>query len=396
LLETTLQSRLVVLGPDHPESIATMASLGRGYLESHRVADALPLLERAVELGEKLFGRQHPQVLATINNLATAYQRTEQLEKSLPLFEQVLEVRTAELGPDHPSTLISVHNLADGYLAAKRIDDVLPLLQILQTKLGADHAYTITTTSNLAVEHWAAKRVDLAIPLFEQLLQVQESKFGRYHPDTQHTLANLGINYHEAGRSEESLPLLEEVLESSRTLPDLEWVRTRILDVYAKLKRVDAFFSLASEELESARINLSAGSPELAAVLASLGEQYLLLGQTGEAIKLLREGFEIRSQQTPLEWTASAAQSLLGEALLVQAVSLDQDRVRDKLIAEAESLLEAGYEGLLNHQESITPQAGPKIIAALDRLIQLYHSLGREEEWQKYRNLRDAFSQPEK
>ncbi len=396
LWETTLESRLVVLGPEHPETIATMAFLGRGYLENQRVVEALPLLEKAVKLGETTFGSQHPQVLTMINNLAMAYKRTGQFEKSLPLLEQVLEVRTVELGPDHPSTLGSVYNLADGYLAAKQITDVLPLLKKLQSRLGPDHAYTMITINNLAAGHWSANRSDLAIPLFEELLGVQETKFGRHHPDTQFTLANLGINYHEAGRSEESLPLLEEVLESSRTLPELKWVKKQILEVYAKLNRVDAFVALASEELESARTNLSADSPELAAVLVSLGEQYLRLGQTAQAIKLLRESYEIRNQQTPPEWKTFATQSLLGEALLLQAGSPNQDSERDKLSSEAESLLVSGYEGLLDHQESITPQAEPEIIAAIDRLIHLYDSLGKAEELQKYRKLRDAVRKPEK
>jgi len=72
----------------------------------------------------------------------------------------------------------------------------------------------------------------------------------------------------------------------------------------------------------------------------------------------------------------NARRSLLGEALF----RLDK-------FDDAEQHLVAGYEGLVNRQDTIPPNSGSPIDSALDRLIALYERLERPAEVERYRAL---------
>ena len=118
LYEETLALKKVKLGPDHPETLATMSNLGRGYQYAGQLDRALPLLEETLALQKARLGPDHPDTLDTMNNLATSYQDAGQLDLALPLLEETVARSKAKLGPDHPDTLGSMGNLALGYRAA--------------------------------------------------------------------------------------------------------------------------------------------------------------------------------------------------------------------------------------------------------------------------------------
>ena len=83
---------------------------------------ALPLFEETLELRKAKLGPEHPDTLASMNNLAVAYQAAGKLDLALPLFEETLKLRKAKLGPEHPDTLLSMDNLAWAYQAAGKLD----------------------------------------------------------------------------------------------------------------------------------------------------------------------------------------------------------------------------------------------------------------------------------
>ena len=62
-----------------------------------------------------MLGPDHPDTLASRNNLAAAYQAAGRAAVAILLFEQALAAFERVLGPDHPDTLRSRNNLADAY-----------------------------------------------------------------------------------------------------------------------------------------------------------------------------------------------------------------------------------------------------------------------------------------
>jgi serine/threonine protein kinase len=87
-------------------------ALGQAQLGLGQAQKAVVLLEQAVAERQKHLGPDHPDTLASMNNLARAYQDAGQLDRALPLLEETLAKRKAKLGPDHPATLTSMNNLA--------------------------------------------------------------------------------------------------------------------------------------------------------------------------------------------------------------------------------------------------------------------------------------------
>ena len=88
-----------------------------------------------------------------------------------------------------------------------------------------------------------------------------------------------------------------------------------------------------------------------------------------EAEPLLRESLAIREKTQPDVWTTFNTKSLLGGALLGQ-----------KKYTDAELLLVRGYEGMTQHEKSITGTGKLCLPEALDRLILLYTETNKPEE----------------
>ena len=84
-------------------------------------------LSDAVTHLSKILGPDHPDTLASRNNLACTYRSAGRLDEAITRFEEVLADHLRVLGPDHPHTLASRNNLAGAYEAAGRLDDAKAL-----------------------------------------------------------------------------------------------------------------------------------------------------------------------------------------------------------------------------------------------------------------------------
>ncbi|HRY10866.1 MAG TPA: tetratricopeptide repeat-containing protein, partial [Candidatus Nanopelagicales bacterium] len=94
--------------------------------ELGRREDALAPAEEAVDL-RRVLGPDHPDTLASRNNLAGAYESAGDLARAIPLYQQTLTDRERVLGPDHPDTLTSRNNLAGAYESAGDLARAIPL-----------------------------------------------------------------------------------------------------------------------------------------------------------------------------------------------------------------------------------------------------------------------------
>ena len=68
------------------------------------MAEAEPLIRRALRIDELSLGPDHPSVAISLNNLAQLLQATNRLAEAEPSIRRSLEIFTASLGPDHPNT----------------------------------------------------------------------------------------------------------------------------------------------------------------------------------------------------------------------------------------------------------------------------------------------------
>jgi tetratricopeptide (TPR) repeat protein len=98
------------------------------YLQVHaRLADARPLLERALAITEAAYGPDHPTVATRLNNLALILRDLGQPQDALPLQERALAITEAAYGPDHPDVATRLNNLAWILQALGQPQDARPL-----------------------------------------------------------------------------------------------------------------------------------------------------------------------------------------------------------------------------------------------------------------------------
>ena len=204
-----------LLGPDHPDTLASRNNLAYAYESAGRLEEAITLYEKVLTFRIRVLGEDHPNTLISRNNLAHAYESAGRLTEAITLFEQVLPDSIRVLGEDHPLTLISRNNLAGAYRAVGRLEEAISLFeQVLSDRirvLGEDHPDTLTSRNNLAYAHHAAGRYTEAITLYEQVLPDRIRVLGEDHPDTLASRNNLAGAYESAGRLEEAITLYEQV-----------------------------------------------------------------------------------------------------------------------------------------------------------------------------------------
>ncbi|MGV1006762.1 MAG: tetratricopeptide repeat protein, partial [Candidatus Nanopelagicales bacterium] len=110
----TRESRwMLALAPVAPDDTAVHEAAARGALELFRQQarvrpqDALRDLAVWSPRWEAVLGPDHPDTLASRNNLAGAYYAAGDLERAIPLFQANLTDSERILGPNHPDTLTS-------------------------------------------------------------------------------------------------------------------------------------------------------------------------------------------------------------------------------------------------------------------------------------------------
>jgi hypothetical protein len=127
------------------------------------------------------------------------------------------------------------------------------------------------------------------------------------------------------------------------------------------------------ERLAEARKALPKDDPQLARLLAHIGQGQLEQKKWAEAEAVLRECLAIREKTQPGEWTTFNTRSTLGGSLLGQ-----------KKYDQAEPLIVSGYEGMKQREKTIPPQDATRIPQALDRLIDFYIATNKPDEAKKW------------
>jgi serine/threonine protein kinase len=271
------------LGPDHPDTLASMADLARGYSNVGQLDRALLLREKTLELMKIKLGPDHVDTLRSLNGVASSYRDIGQFDRALRIREEVLKLRKAKLGPVHPDTLASMHNLAISYADTGRLDEALKLrettLALMRANLAPDHPYTLSCMANLASSYDADGQHDRALSLREQTLASMRANLGPDHPDSLMSLANLANSYADAGRLDRALKLNVEAMELMRVKrgidhPDTLRTMNGLAASYRAVGQFDRALKLNEEALERRTKILGRDHPDTIVSLNDLANTY--------------------------------------------------------------------------------------------------------------------------
>ncbi|MBX3347991.1 MAG: tetratricopeptide repeat protein [Nitrospira sp.] len=208
-----------VLGPEHPNTAASLNNLAELYRATGAYAQAEPLYQQALATRKKVFGPEHPATATSLNNLAELYQTTGAYAQAEPLLQRALAIREQVLGLEHPDTATSLNNLAELYRTTGAYAQAEPLLRgalaIREQVLGLEHPDTATSLNNLAELYRTTGAYAQAEALLQRALAVREQVLGPEHPDTAASLNNLALLYHTTGAYAQAEPLLQRALAIS-------------------------------------------------------------------------------------------------------------------------------------------------------------------------------------
>ncbi|WP_158634093.1 ATP-binding protein [Amycolatopsis sp. WAC 04169] len=297
LHQATLADREQVLGPEHPETLASRNNLASAYRAKGDLGRAIPLLESAVADYERVLGFADPGTLASRNNLATAYQAAGDPARAIPLLETTLANYERVLGTEHPGTLASRNNLATAYQEVGNLERAIPLLETtLATRdrvLSPDHPSTLASRNNLAYAYQAAGDLEQAVPLYEATLADRERVSGPDHPDTIASRNNLAYAYRAVGDLEQAVSLYQvSLIDCERVLgpvhPTTLTARNNLAGAYETAGDLGLATKLYKATLADCERVLGPVHPTTLTARNNLAGAYETAGDLGLATKLYK------------------------------------------------------------------------------------------------------------
>ena len=283
LHEETLALRKARLGPDHPDTLASMSNLAISYedlgrpprpsssarrrwrcegqarprpprhareheqpgqqLRRPRPARRGPQAPRGdAGAGKARLGPDHPDTLVSMTTSPSATLRSAGTPRPSSSTKRRWRLRKAKLGPDHPDTLWSMHNLANIYADLGRHAEALKLreetLAVRKAKLGPDHPDTLWSMNDLAGSYGVAGRHAEALKLARRDPGPSaRAEFWPDHPETLWSMHHLATSYAAVGRHAEALKLREETLALRKAKfgpdrPSTLWSMNDLVDSY--------------------------------------------------------------------------------------------------------------------------------------------------------------------
>jgi serine/threonine-protein kinase len=158
--------------------------------------NAQRLLERAIEVGNRVEGRPGFLVSVTILNLGEVLRDQEDYSRAQARLEQALEIAVQLYGPEHQATVYNWAELGELHLAMGEHEKAREYLDrsisVGQRILGPDHVGIAAPLTYLGRLLLAEGRAQEAKPLFERAMRIREKTHGPKHPFVAENLLDLG------------------------------------------------------------------------------------------------------------------------------------------------------------------------------------------------------------
>jgi tetratricopeptide (TPR) repeat protein len=203
-------------GPEHPDVATDLNNLAGLLQATNRLAEAEPLMRRALAIDEESYGPEHPKVAIRLNNLAQLLKDTNRLAEAEPLMRRALAIDEKSYGPEHPEVATALNNLAQLLKATNRLAEAEPpmrrVVAIFEKSYGPEHPNVANALNNLAGLLYATNRLAEAEPLLRRALAIAEKSYGPEHPNVANALNNLAGLLYATNRLTEAEPLLRRAL----------------------------------------------------------------------------------------------------------------------------------------------------------------------------------------
>ena len=382
-MEHALDLRRRALGEKAPSALSTMNLLAEVYMLEGDYRKAESLYTKALEIRRSISGEEQPDTLEVMNNLGELYELTSNFSQAEVLLSKVLAIQRRVSGAEHPDTLDAMNNLAVAYLSDGKYGQAEALLdtalEIRHRVSGDEHQDTLAVMDNLAQVSLREGKFARAEALDGQALEISRRIYGSEHPSTLIKMNNLAGIYRTEGKYVQSEALFANTLEIRRRVsgeghPETLIVMHNLALVYQREAKYVQAEELFTKVLDLRRRVLGDENFDTLTTSSALGLVRLQLHKYGEAEKTLRSALRSYEKTSPEVWQRYNCQSLLGASLAGQ-----------QRYVEAEPLLLAGYEGMIQRAATIPAQNRYYLEEAQNAILRLYQSWGKPEKLAEWR-----------
>src|SRR5262249_30088760 len=123
-----LEARLLVLGPDHPDTLRAKGNLVVSMADSGDNAGAERLAREALEGRMRVLGPRNPDTLSSAAILASVLDALKHFEESQPYHEQAVDGVIEVLGESHWTTALFRYQWGESLYCLDRLDQAESLL----------------------------------------------------------------------------------------------------------------------------------------------------------------------------------------------------------------------------------------------------------------------------
>jgi tetratricopeptide (TPR) repeat protein len=218
--KAALDIRTKLLGPDHPDTLATATMYALLLHYQGKFDEAQSLYLDAIDRSRRTLGADHPDTLRLMFNLASLLAERGKYADAEKMFRQVLDGRRRVLGDDHPDTAATLNHLAGSVANQGRLAEAEPLYRDALAKkrraLGELHPSTLVSINDLAIVLAKEGKDAEAEPLYREALDKYRQVLGADHPSTIIASGNYADFLLRVGKLDNAEKLLRDAAERSK------------------------------------------------------------------------------------------------------------------------------------------------------------------------------------
>jgi tetratricopeptide (TPR) repeat protein len=396
----------------------TLMSRVANYLSNRtRFAEAEPLYQQALQIGEQVLGPEDLMMARALYGLAALYSDQSKYEEARHLHLRALHIREKFIETEPSLVAISLNMLAEIYRHQGKYEEAEPLYlrarHIWEQMPEHNHPPEASLLNNLGILYKTLGRYREAEPLYFQARHIWEQALGSNDPQIAYSLNNLANLYGVQGRYEEAEPLFLRALQIREQAlgpehPQVANPLNNLAELYSlqgKYKEAESLFQRALRIWERA---LGPKHPQVAYPLIGLAYLYSQQNQFEEAELLYKQTLQIRELALGAEHS-EVAESFIGlatvlskrgkyeeaEPLYHRALIIYQQHLGQQHPDVAETLHQLAHfhqqqqhssEALSYYQQALTIREKalglhhPNTNATRTAYTNLLRELGREEE----------------
>jgi serine/threonine protein kinase len=311
---------------DQPEVQAEMLTvIGRTYERIGRTDRALPLLERALEIGRRSFRQPDARVAQTLNDLGVLQRRLGDSAGALPMFAESLSMRRALFGNENKDVAVTLSEYGRTLRDLGRLDEseapTRDALAIRIRVLGEDHREVATNKADLASLLMERGDIAEAERLFREARATNERVLGPEHANTVASKNSVGNVLAIRGDLAQAETLQREALAARRRIfgennPESAFAVTSLATTLEMAGREVEAESLLSEAYATVSAALGTEHPRVVSMALDLARVRIARGGAAGVEALTRPALTVRQRIYPAgHWRIAEAQALLGASL---------------------------------------------------------------------------------